>query len=226
MAKIKPENKPEKSAKLVKPAKEPKSKPEKKGTPKRKPKPNGKWSNVRRNTHDVNVSLALREQKMASFLRAYKSCGLIKEASNIACMDYRTLMKWRKEFPAFDEEVELVKSEVWLEKIEALETALFKRAVEGYTNPSANGPVVSYSDTVGMFLLKRLDPSYRESATQVNVANSLAANTNTGNVTVIQDPDWYGNDAHDLATKAITAHAPSATLTSEVQISGLREEME
>ncbi len=204
----------------------PKAKSKPKSREKRPQSTRGKSASVLRGTQNSEVATAVREQKMATVLRAYQATGLIKEACKIACMNYATLRQWKEEYPEFRKEVELMQDEVNQGKIEALEQALFTRAVDGYTNPSANGLVTNYSDTAAMFILKRLEPAYRDTATQVNMTNALSATTVNGDLKLVEDPGWYGNDAHDLAAEALTAHSPGAPLASEVQAPGVREAVE
>jgi len=171
-----------------------------------------------------------REKAFEVFLNAYRLSGMKQRSAALAGVSCRAIQKWRQEFPEFEERFE----DAHAEYVESLKEEVHRRAVIGWDEPvfqkgECVGTIRKYDSNLLMFLTKQAEPSFRDSsaAAQVNIANTVA-NNNTINSThrIIEDADWYGNDAHDLATKAITTHAPSAALTSEIQTTGLRETLE
>ncbi len=171
----------------------------------------------------VVAEKAVRENQMKTFLREYGKTGRMQHSAGVAGISCRTVQKWRNEYPEFDERYE----DSHQQYIDMLKNAAINRAVNGVTNPGKFGDVTTFSDYLLMFLLKQADPSFKDNApVQVNTGPQINQNSFHGNVTIIEDANWYGNKAHDLATKAVTAHTPSSLISSEIQAPGMRETLE
>lgn len=165
---------------------------------------------------------AVKRNQFETFLRVFEATGAVGKAAQMAGVTSRAIEKWRKEFPAWEEEFQESKQHF----IETLEKAAYERAVNGTTNPGKFGEIRTYSDHLLTLLLRRWNPEYRDSPAQVNVANQNNITQTNNNVRILEDPDWYGNDAHDLATQAPPAHIAGSPLSSEIQTAGLRETVE
>lgn len=171
----------------------------------------------------VVAEKAVRENQMATFLREYGKSGKMQHSAGVAGISCRTVQKWRKDHPEFDEQYE----DAHQRYIDMLKTAAIHRATVGVTNPGKFGDITTYSDNLLMFLLKQADPSFKDnSPVQVNTGPQVNQNNFNGNVTIIEDTSWYGNKAHDLAAQAVAPHSPSPLVSGEVQAAGVRETVE
>lgn len=172
-----------------------------------------------------------REKAFEVFLSSYRITGKVQRSAALAGVSCRAIQKWRQEFPEFEEEFR----ESHIAWVEHLKTEIYRRAVEGWDEPVYQkgelvGTVRKYDSKLLMYLTSQADPSFRtiQPAAQVNIATALTTTTNNihGNVTIIEDSDWYGNQAHSLAAEAVAAHLADSSLTREVQASRLRETVE
>lgn len=172
-----------------------------------------------------------REKAFEVFLASYRITGKVQRSAALAGVSCRAIQKWRQEFPEFEEEFR----ESHIAWVEHLKTEIYRRAVEGWDEPVYQkgelvGTVRKFDSKLLMYLTSQADPSFRtiQPAAQVNIANALTTTTNNihGNVTIIEDSDWYGNKAHNMAAEAATAHLTDSSLTSEIQTSRLRETVE
>lgn len=171
-----------------------------------------------------------RDKAFEVFLRAYQKTGRKQDSALLAGVSCRTIQKWREEFPEFEERFQIA-HEHWRDILKA---EVFRRAVEGWEEPvfqkgKCVGYVRKFDSNLLMFAMKQADASYKErQETNVNVATQINNTTTNieGNVTIIEDSDWYGNKAHDMATEAVAAHSPGALVSGEVQGSSLRPEVE
>lgn len=173
----------------------------------------------------IALENALRDERKKIFLTNYKKLGLIQRSAEIACVSCRTIQKWRQDDPEFDEACQ----EVRVSRLEQMQEEAWRRAVCGWTVPGKFGDIPLYSDRLLMFLMSREDPSYRSNAAQVNIANAVNQTTNNINaesVSIIEDPGWYGNEAHNLAAQAVAAHRSGSVIPGAVQTIGLRETVE
>ena len=117
-------------------------------------------------THSPKSLLGARNRDR--FLRALMECGTVYRAAALAEVDrptvYRT-MRAEPDFKAAVEEARGIGKEPYRD---TLTEEVHRRAVDGITEPVFyRGEMVAtvrkYSDTLLMFLLKREDPSYRDS---------------------------------------------------------------
>jgi len=96
-----------------------------------------------------DLRLQEKRLKQQKFLHAYaEEFGMILKACKKAEIHPTTVRWWKANDPVFAEAYELAKKET----IDCLEEEAIKRAFNG-------------SDLLLMFLMKKLDPSYRENAT-------------------------------------------------------------
>lgn len=197
-----------------------------KSTPKPKPKSRANGTRAKAGGRlPLVAEQAVRENRMATFLREYGKTGKMQHSARTAGISCRTIQKWRATYPEFDEQYE----DAHQHYIDVLRTAAFQRAVYGVTNPGKHGDITTYSDNLLMFLMKQADPSFRDKQeTSVNVATQINNTTHNvhGNITIIEDADWYGNEAHNLAAEAAAAHLTGPSLPSEVQATCVREAVE
>ena len=111
---------------------------------------------------DSRVVLARKKRKV--FLRVLAETGQVTEASR-ACgyTTPTTLQRFRRENEDFAEE--------WDDALQAakhmLADEIWRRAKDGVLEPQFHkgeivGYVPKYSDTLAMFILRKLDPSYRD----------------------------------------------------------------
>lgn len=170
----------------------------------------------------------IRSEKMATFLNCYKVTGRVNESCYLSRVDRTTLRKWQETYPDFVEEYEQAEQCY----LESLEKEVHRRGVEGWDEPVYQmgmkvGSKRKYDSTLLLALLKSKKPEYRD-GTSVNIANAISNQTTNinGNVTIIEDADWYGNDAHDLAAEASASHAASPVVPGEVQTTGVRKTVE
>lgn len=169
-----------------------------------------------------------RDKAFEVFLKAYSRTGRKHDSAEMAGVSCRSIQKWRDEFPEFEEAFQSAHGK-WAD---LLKSEVFRRAVDGWEEPvyykgEMVGTIRKYDSNLLMFLMKQADSSFKENyQTQVNVANRVNQTTIHGNVTIIEDSDWYGNRAHDMASEAVTAQSPGAHVPCEVQVVGLRETVE
>lgn len=169
-----------------------------------------------------------REKAFEVFLSAYRKTGKKQDSAELAGVSCRAIQKWRDEYPDYEERFQEA-HQAW---VEVLTTEAFRRGVEGWDEPVYQkgglvGTVKKFDSYLLMQLLKKADPSFKESGnTSVSVANQVNQTTIHGNVTIIEDSDWYGNKAHDMAAEAIAAHSSVPLVGCEVQAAGSRETLE
>ena len=205
----------------------------KKETPNPKDKPKSKAKGTRPKSGARLPALeekGRRDKAFEVFLRAYSKTGRKQDSALLAGVSCRTVQKWREEFPDFEERFQIA-HEQWRDILKA---EVYRRAVEGWEEPvyqkgECIGYVRKFDSNLLMFAMKQADASYKDrQETNVNVATQINNSTTNihGNVTIIEDADWYGNKAHDMATEAVAAHAPGALIPGEVQGGGLRPSLE
>lgn len=169
----------------------------------------------------------ITEERMAVFLKHYQKTGRLRESIDVARIDWRIFKQW-EEFPDFAEQFQAVEEKF----VESLEKEVYRRGVEGWDEPVYQmgqkvGSRRKYDSTLLLAMLKVRKPEYRDGAS-VNIANAISNQTTNinGNVTIIEDSDWYGNEAHDLAAEASAAHIAGPALPGEVQTTGVRKTVE
>lgn len=87
--------------------------------------------------------------KKAEFLAEYEKYGTITHAARAIGYERRHILRWREEDPVFDVAVQ----DAFEVNTEHLEQTLFQRALKGTSKGS---------DSLGMFLMKKRKPEYRE----------------------------------------------------------------
>jgi hypothetical protein len=120
---------------------------------------------------ETNNKLPTDEAKKL-FLELFPDTFTVAETAKRTGICRRTLYLWLETDPEFVKSFEDAKKTA----IETLEREARRRAYEGVDKPVFQGgkevgKVREYSDTLLMFILKKLDPSYRENA-QVNINNN------------------------------------------------------
>lgn len=122
---------------------------------------------------------AEREKVKATFLAEFKKRGIISHAAKIAGID-RSTINWYQEH---DEAFGIAFRQAKLEADDAIRAEIYRRAVEGNTEPlMSNGRVVKneageiqyiqkYSDQLLIFLAKARMPEFRERQ-QVDVTSN------------------------------------------------------
>jgi hypothetical protein len=107
------------------------------------------------------------------FLEEFAKCGIISHAAKAAGVTVATVESWDfKDMHGFK------RRKAWAAQVALghAEREVYRRAIEGIDHPviykgEITGSYKQYSDNLLMFLVKKLDPSYRDNH-QVNVDNS------------------------------------------------------
>ena len=108
-----------------------------------------------------------KRKRQQEFLHAYvANCAMLTKTCKQIPIDPTTVRYWRKTDPIFTEAYDIAKRET----IEILEEEGIRRALEGVDRKIFHQGILvdtvkDYSDLLLMFMLKKLDPSYRENAT-------------------------------------------------------------
>ena len=132
--------------------------------------------------YDLDLDDELRERGIVErpkrrFLVFLSATGHISHAAKLAGVSRQATWVWREKDPLFS------KTFAWCERMgcERLEEEARRRAFEGVVKPVFQkgvmvGYVREYSDTLAMFLLRKIDPAYRDKVElNVHTDNSLAA---------------------------------------------------
>lgn len=109
----------------------------------------------------------IRHPKKSAFLAAFRECGNIRQAALASGVDRTSYYVWCER----DEHFAFAAEQAKVEAKEALEQEARRRAMDGVRQETpifykgervATVVKTEYSDILLMFLLKKLDPSYRE----------------------------------------------------------------
>mgnify|MGYP001579724170 CR=1 FL=1 len=109
--------------------------------------------------------LALQRAKKTAFLEAYALRGTITGAAREAGIDRVTHLNWLRDDQEYVERF----ADAEYRAADLVEEVIRRRALVGvkepiYYNGGQVGEIVRYSDTLAMFLMKKLRPAFRENA--------------------------------------------------------------
>ncbi len=125
------------------------------------PKPDKPDSRLPDLPDEANI---LPHLKKKAFLEAYAKTGNVSTAAEASNIDRSYHYRWMLSDPKYPEAFESAKGQA----LEVIEAELHRRAVEGVEEPvgwyqgKPGGTVKRYSDNLLMFMLKKLNPAYRD----------------------------------------------------------------
>ena len=153
------------------------------------------------------VDLIIEREEQKRYLAAYRKIGQRLSAARYAKVSWGKVLRWEK-----DSRFKRRAKRVYQLHVEGIVREAYKRAVVGtprlkffmgqaiqVINPETGErePYIEYkqSDKLLVELLGVLDPRFAKQAakTEVNISNS-----NSMTIGVVENPQFYGNQAHDL----------------------------
>ena len=149
----------------------------------------------------VRTARQIRNKKLQeeplkrAFLRAYTVLGTTSAAAKIVQMRYHRHLRWLAKDPEYAKAFENAAEVHRLQKLEAYEKEIDRRAIEGFDEPVFQGGVLvgvkrKFSDVLAIFRTKKLDPAYRDNFNQqINVQTNVQNNQ----IRVVEDGNWYNN---------------------------------
>lgn len=171
--------------------------------------------------------------RQRAFLHAIiQTFGNASAAAKMADVKIENHYRWRRSSERYRRALKAALKRAAQQRLEAAESKLYRKAVLGWnerTTTTVHGKdgvtttikERNMEDTTALiFLLKALDPGKYRERTETQLTGSLTHN----HLIVVEDPNWYGNNAHNLATHAnsLTPAGPPTsiagdTFASEVQ---------
>lgn len=140
-----------------------------------------------------------------AFLDHLRKHGVIAAAARAVNVGTATVKDTRRRDPTFEQQVHDAQEEA----MDAIEVRAHEMAAD-----EKDGPMIRY-------LLSCKRPEKYSQRYQLEHGGTVDV-TGEITVTIVEDENWYGNDAHDKAAQGIASSVRSAAESSTVQGSGLR----
>lgn len=153
--------------------------------------------------------IELSRKKRKTFLQILSKTGRVTEAAQaVGYTSTNHLHKMRREDEQFAEDWDLAVAAAK----DVLESEAIRRGVDGVMEPTyykgeVCGYTVKYSDTLLMFVLKKLDPSYRDTG------GAGGVNVNFG----VAIMPMQAKDDNDWESRAIQMHGDQEVITLEAK---------
>lgn len=140
-----------------------------------------------------------------AFLSAYAECGTVTHAATAAGISRGSHYVWLGE-PEYEAAYSLAHDYA----CQSLELEARRRAMAGWDEPVFhNGEVCGhkrkFSDALLMFLMKGAMPDKYRDNVKLEHAGAIGGNVT---IRIVEDEDWYRNDAHARAAQAASTPTP------------------